>query len=113
MDISFSIYVYRETPACIYIYIYMPNTSLGGAIFRLKKPRSRGREGKTKAEKGKDKEEEETLKHENPHLLGGGCFMAIFDYKTGDFLRFLTQICPPTEVTAIYIYTYIYIYVCL
>ena len=30
--------------------------------------------------------------------------MAIFDYKTGDLLRFLTQTCPPTEVTALYIY---------
>ena len=28
--------------------------------------------------------------------------MAIFDYKTGDFLRFLAQTCPPTEVTAKY-----------
>ena len=26
--------------------------------------------------------------------------MAIFDYKTGDLLRFLTQTCPPTEVAA-------------
>ena len=34
--------------------------------------------------------------------------MAIFDYKTGDFLRFLTQTCPPTEVTDIYIYADIY-----
>ena len=35
----------------------------------VKKKRERR---KTKAEKGKDKKEEETLKHENPHLLGGG-----------------------------------------
>ena len=31
-----------------------------------------------------------------------GCFLAIFDYKTGDFLRFLTKICPPTDITAIF-----------
>ena len=57
---------------------------------------------KAKAEKGKDEkeeEEEETLKHEKPHFFWWGCFMAIFDYKIGDFFRFLTQTCPPTEVT--------------
>ena len=40
------------------------------------------------AEKGKDEKEEEKMKHENPHLLGGGRFMAIFDYKIGDFWHF-------------------------
>ena len=43
----------------------------------------RGR--KTRAEKGKDKKEEETLKHETRPPFRWGCFMAIFDYKTGDF----------------------------
>ena len=50
------------------------------------------------------------MKHEKPPPFRWGCFMAIFDYKTGDFLRFLTQTCPPTEVTAIYLHTYIYTY---
>ena len=31
--------------------------------------------------------------------------MAIFDYKTRDFLRFLAQICPPTEVTATFFFS--------
>ena len=32
--------------------------------------------------------------------------MAIFDYKIGDFLRYLTQTCPSTEVTAIFVYCF-------
>ena len=59
------------------------------------------------AEKGKDKKEEETLKHEKPPPFWWGCFVAIFDYKTGDSLRFSTNICPPSGVRAIYIYIYI------
>ena len=86
----------------------MPNTSLGGPFLGLKKVKKQRERRKTKTEKGKDKEEEETLKHEKPPPFRWGCFMATFDYKTGDFLRFLTQICPPTEVTTIYIYIYIY-----
>ena len=30
--------------------------------------------------------------------------LAIFDYKTGEFFRFWPFLCPPIEVTAIYIY---------
>ena len=56
------------------------------------------------AEKGKDRKEEETLKHEKPPPFRWGCFMAIFDYKTGDFWRFLTKICPPSGVRATNIY---------
>ena len=33
-------------------------------------------------------------------------FVGHFDYKTGDFLRFWPFLCPPIEVTAIYIYIY-------
>ena len=50
------------------------------------------------AEKGKDKKEEETLKHEKPPPFRWGCFMTSFDYRTGDVLRFLTKICPPSGV---------------
>ena len=90
------------------IYIYMPITSLGGPCLGLNMSRSRGRE-KTKAEKRKNKKEEKTLKHEKPHLLGGGVSWPFLTKKTGIFLRFLTQTCPPTEVTAIYICIYIFI----
>ena len=41
-----------------------------------------------------------------PHLMGG-FFGAIFDYKTGQKLRFWAAFGPPVGVTAIYIYIYI------
>ena len=40
---------------------------------------------KTMAEKGKDKKEEETLKHENPHLFGGGVSWSFLAIKLGIF----------------------------
>ena len=33
--------------------------------------------------------------------------MAIFDDKTGDFLRYLTTICPPSGVRAIFLVTFL------
>ena len=81
---------------CVQIYIYV-------YIYIYMQPHR-----KTKAEKGKDKKEEETLKHEKNPPFRWGCFMAIFDYKTENFLRFLTQTCSPTE--DIYIYIFIFIY---
>ena len=37
----------------IYIYIFIPNTSLGGPFLGLKKSRSRGREEKLRQKKAK------------------------------------------------------------
>ena len=79
-------------------YIYKPHTSLGGPCFWLENVKKQREMRKTKAETGKDEKEKETLKHEYPEPFRWGCFMAIFDYKTGDCLRCLTQTCPPTEV---------------
>ena len=37
-----------------------------------------------------------------------GFFLAIFYYKTGEKVNFLTKMCPPVGVSPIYIYIYIY-----
>ena len=89
----------------IYIYIIASNP-IGWAIFRGENVKEQREKRKTMAEKGKDEKEEETLKHEKPPPFWWGCFVAIFDYKTWDFLRFFTNICPPSGVRAIYIYIY-------
>ena len=62
----------------------------GWAIFRLEYVEEQRERRKTKAEEGKDKEEEGALKHEKPPPFRWGCFMTIFGYKTPFFLRFLT-----------------------
>ena len=46
--------------------------------------RSRGREGKTKEEEGKQEKEEETLKRERPHPFGGGFSWPILTIKLGN-----------------------------
>ena len=56
----------------------LPNTSLGGPFLGFKKVKKQRERRKTKAEKGKDKKEEETLKHEKPPPFRWGCFLAIF-----------------------------------
>ena len=61
---------------------------MGGPFLGLKMSRSRWGRRKTKAEKGKDKKEEETLKHEKPHLLGGGVSWLFWTIKLGIFEMF-------------------------
>ena len=98
---SLSLYIYIYI--CINIYIYMvflPKTSSGGQFLGFKISKSRGREGKLE---GRQKKEEETWRHENSHLFGG-FFLANFNYKTGEISSFLTNKCPPIEVSPIYIY---------
>ena len=80
---------------CVYIYIpyiyihtYMPLTPLSGPFFRPEDVKEERERRKTKADKGKDKKEEETLKHETLPPFRWVCFMAIFDYITGDFYNF-------------------------
>ena len=98
------------------IYIYMPLTPLGGPFLGVKMSRSRGSEEKTTMAERKAKIWKKKKKHWNmktPPPFWWGCFhVAIFDYETGDFLRFLTNICPPSGVRAIYVCMYIYICVC-
>ena len=68
--------------------------------FRLENVKNQ-RERRKTAEKGKDEKEQETLKHEKPPpFLGGGLSWPFLTIKLGDFLRFLPQACPPTEVAA-------------
>ena len=62
--------------------------------------KSRGREEKLRQKKGRKKKEEKTWKHENPHVFVG-VFLADFNYKTGEKLRFLTKMCPPVGVSPI------------
>ena len=71
----------------IYIYIYACNPT-GRTIFRPEHVREQSERRKTKAEKSKEKKEQETLQHGKPPPFWWGCFMAICDCKTGDFLRF-------------------------
>ena len=69
----FQVFQTKVAHFCSYLVrIKMPPTPLGGPFLGLVMSRSRERERrKTMAEKGKDKKEEETLKHEKKHLLGG------------------------------------------
>ena len=92
-----------------HIYIYASNPT-AWAIFRRENVKEQRERRKTMAEKGKDKKEEKTSKHEKPPPFWWGCFVAIFDYKTGDVFRFFTNICPPSGVRAIYIYIYIFMH---
>ena len=64
-------------------------------------------------ERDKDIEKEETKNATKTATILWRFLLAIFDYKTGDFLRFWPFLRPPIEVTAIYIYIYVCMYVCV
>ena len=67
----------------------MPITSFDGPFLGFKKSRSRGKDEKLR-QKGKDEKEDKTLKREKPpHLVRFFFFFwVIFDYKTGEILKF-------------------------
>ena len=73
------IYIYIHT----YIHTYIASNPTGWAIFRPENYKEHREGRKTRADKGKDKKEEETLKHENPHLLGGGVSWPFLTIKLG------------------------------
>ena len=54
----------------------MPKTSSGGQFLGLRYQKADG-EKETKAEEGRQKKEDETWRHENSHLFGGG-FLGLF-----------------------------------
>ena len=71
-------------------------------MFRFENVKKQRERRKTKAEKGKDKKEEESFKDEKSPFRWG-CFMADFDYRTGELFRFLTQPAHPLRLQP-YIY---------
>ena len=90
----------------IYIYIYICNliwwAVLGFQDVMKQHERRRNKEKKTKnLRKKKPKWPTKTA------TILWRFLLAIFDYKTGDFLRYWAFLCPPIEVTAIYIYIYV------
>ena len=62
---------------------------------RLENVKDQRGEAITKAEKGKDKKEEETLKRENPHLKGGGVSWPFLTIKLGIFEMFDSKLSTP------------------
>ena len=77
------IYIYTYTvqfPLSLYIYIHNLIWVAHFWASKFQESRSRRRDEKTKARKGKDEKDDETLKHEpHTHTLWGG-FWANFDY---------------------------------
>ena len=61
---------YTHIYVCVYIYMPASNPT-EWAIFRPQNVKEQRDRRKTMAEKGEDKKEEETLKHEKKHTVGG------------------------------------------
>ena len=72
--------------------------------------KSRGREEKLRQKRQKEERRKNSETWKTPTNLWG-FFLANFNYKTGEKLRFLTKMCPPVGVSPIYIYIHIYIYI--
>ena len=64
-------------------------------------------------EKDKDIEKEEAKNTRNTAKILWLSLGAVFNYKTGQILRILPFLGPPSEVTAIYIYTRTYMHACM
>ena len=100
--------VLLSTRQHIYIYIYAKDL-IWWADFRLQDVEKQRERRKTKAKKAERRKKKKLGNMKTPTFLWG-FFLANFNYKTGEKLRFLTKMCPPVGVSPIYIYTYIYIY---
>ena len=81
----------------------MPKTSSGGQILGFKMSKSRGRKEKLRQKKAERRKKKKLGNMKTPTFLWG-FFLADFNYKTGEKLRFLTKICPPVGFFPIYIY---------
>ena len=84
---------------------YMPKTSSGGQILGFKMSKSRGREEKLRQKKAERRKKKKLGNMKTPTFLWE-FFLADFNYKTGEKLRFVTKMCPPVGVSPIYIYMY-------
>ena len=89
------------------IYIYAEDL-IWWAIFRLQAIKKLRERRKTKTEKGRLENKEETWKYENPHLFGGGFSWPILTIKLGNF-EIINQK-PRTSWGLPHIYIYIFIY---
>ena len=90
----------------LYAVIYMPETTFLG--FKMSK--SRGREDKLRPKKAERRKKKKLGNMKTPINLWG-VFLAIFYYKTGEKVKFLDNMYPPSGVSYIYIYTYIHTYI--
>ena len=103
----FSVSLSLSLSISLYIYIYACNliwwAVLGFQDVMKQQEIRRNKEKKTK----KLKRKRPKTQQKTATILWRFLF-AIFDYKTGDFLRFWPCLCPPIEVTAIYIYIYFF-----
>ena len=88
----------------LYIYICQ-RPHLVGTFLGFEMSKCRGREEKQRQKKAERRKKKKLGNMENPHVFVG-FFLANFNYKTGEKLRFLTKMCPPVGVSPIYIYIY-------
>ena len=95
----------------LYIYIYAEDL-IWWAIFRLQEIKKQRERRKTKAEKGKQKKEEETWRHENPHLFGGFYSWPISTMKLEKIEIFLPKSAHQLG-SPLYVYMCVYIYGCI
>ena len=79
-------------------HLNMPKTSSGGQILGFKMSKSRGREEKLRQKKAERRKKKQLGNMKTPTFLLG-LFLANFNYKTGEKLRFLTKRCPPVGVS--------------
>ena len=95
-----SAYFNREFP-----YIFVPKTSFVGCFGVPRWQKTAGNKEK-RGENDKEFEKEETTDATKTATILWRFMLAILDYKTGDFLRFWPFLCPPIEVTAIFVYCF-------
>ena len=82
---------------------YSQRPHLVGTILLFKMSKSRGREEKLRQKRQKEERRKNLETWKTPTNLWG-FFLADFNYKTGEKLRFLTKMCPPVGVSPFFIY---------